>query len=224
MATEEPFHTDNTDLGDLESEQLYLEAANILQKLQLDKPVDEEWSLDDMEAHIEENLQDQFVQEALTQDIDLAQYSEQIQEKLQIHEKAFVQDFIGETNNIANLHIQISSCDKILESMDHMLRNFQNNLANISNEIRHLQQYSAELNIKKKNRELVRGQLSQVVDEMVVPQSMIQIIMDVPVTERQFLEQLHELSHKIKFVKEQSFHDAIACQDVQEVLEKLRIK
>jgi hypothetical protein len=48
--------------------------------------------------------------------------------------------------------------------------------------------------------------------------------MDAPVTERQFLEQLHELSHKIKFVKEQSFHDAIACQDVQEVLEKLRIK
>jgi len=48
--------------------------------------------------------------------------------------------------------------------------------------------------------------------------------MDVPVKERQFLEQLHELSHKIKFVKEQSFHDAIACQDVQEVLEKLRIK
>jgi hypothetical protein len=58
--------------------------------------------------------------------------------------------------------------------MDHMLKNFQNNLANISNEIRHLQQYSAELNIKKKNREVVREQLSQVVDEMVVPQSMIQ--------------------------------------------------
>jgi hypothetical protein len=58
--------------------------------------------------------------------------------------------------------------------MDHMLKNFQNNLANISNEIRHLQQYSAELNIKKKNRELVREQLTQVVDEMVVPQSMIQ--------------------------------------------------
>ena len=124
--------------------------------------------------------------------------------------------------------------------MDDTLRNFQKNLASISNEIRHLQHYSAELNIKKKNRELVRGQLSQVVDEMVVPQSMIQyasiarsisnftcrfrIIMDVPVTERQFLEQLHELSHKIKFVKEQSFHDAIACQDVQEVLDKLQIK
>ncbi|CAF4948418.1 unnamed protein product, partial [Rotaria sp. Silwood1] len=85
MTTEEPFHTEHTDLGDLESEQLYLEAANILQKLQLDKPVDEEWSLDDMEAHIEENLQDEFVQEALTQDIDLVQYSEQIQEKLKVH-------------------------------------------------------------------------------------------------------------------------------------------
>ncbi|CAF3629383.1 unnamed protein product, partial [Rotaria sp. Silwood2] len=49
---EGPFHTEHTDLGDLESEQLYLEAANILQKLQLDKPVDEEWSLDDMEGII----------------------------------------------------------------------------------------------------------------------------------------------------------------------------
>ncbi|CAF5212987.1 unnamed protein product, partial [Rotaria magnacalcarata] len=92
MATEEPFHIDHTDLGDLESEQLYLEAANILQKLQSDKPSDAEWSLDDMEANIEENLQDEFVQEALTQDIDLAQYSEKIQDQLQIHEKAFVQD------------------------------------------------------------------------------------------------------------------------------------
>ena len=48
--------------------------------------------------------------------------------------------------------------------------------------------------------------------------------MDAPVTERQFLEQVHELSHKIKFAKEQSFHDAIACQDVQQVLERLRMK
>ena len=43
-------------------------------------------------------------------------------------------------------------------------------------------------------------------------------------TEREFLEQLHELNHKINFVKEQSFRDAKSCLDVRDILEKLKIK
>ena len=43
-------------------------------------------------------------------------------------------------------------------------------------------------------------------------------------TEREFLEQLHELNHKINFVKEQSFQDARSCLDVRDTLEKLKIK
>lgn len=49
-------------------------------------------------------------------------------------------------------------------------------------------------------------------------------ILDTPVTEREFLEQLHELNHKINFVKEQSFKDARSCHDVKDILEKLKIK
>lgn len=49
-------------------------------------------------------------------------------------------------------------------------------------------------------------------------------ILDTPVTEREFLEQLHELNHKINFVKEQSFRDARSCLDVKDILEKLKIK
>ena len=49
-------------------------------------------------------------------------------------------------------------------------------------------------------------------------------ILDTPVTEREFLEQLHELNHKINFVKEQSFRDAHSCLDVKDILEKLKIK
>lgn len=40
-------------------------------------------------------------------------------------------------------------------------------------------------------------------------------ILDIPVTERQFLEQLHELNHKINFVKEQAFHDSKSALDVK---------
>ena len=49
-------------------------------------------------------------------------------------------------------------------------------------------------------------------------------ILDTTVTEREFLEQLHELNHKINFVKEQSFRDAKSCLDVRDILEKLKIK
>ena len=43
-------------------------------------------------------------------------------------------------------------------------------------------------------------------------------------TEREFVEQLHELNHKINFVKEQSFKEAKSCTDVKDILEKLKIK
>ena len=49
-------------------------------------------------------------------------------------------------------------------------------------------------------------------------------ILETPVTEREFVEQLHELNHKINFVKEQSFKDAKSCSDVKDILEKLKIK
>ena len=49
-------------------------------------------------------------------------------------------------------------------------------------------------------------------------------VLETPVTERQFVEQLHELNHKISFVKEQSFKDARSCLDVKDVLDKLKIK
>lgn len=45
-----------------------------------------------------------------------------------------------------------------------------------------------------------------------------------PVTEKEFLEDLQTLDHKIAFVKEQSFKDAHCVQDVKDVLEKLKIK
>ena len=50
------------------------------------------------------------------------------------------------------------------------------------------------------------------------------VICDVPASEQQFVEQLHELDHKINFLKEQSFRDALSVNDVRDVLDKLKIK
>lgn len=49
-------------------------------------------------------------------------------------------------------------------------------------------------------------------------------ILEAPVTEPEFLEQLQELNGKIDSVKEQAFRETVACADVQHILEKLKIK
>jgi hypothetical protein len=54
-----------------------------------------------------------------------------------------------------------------------MLNEFQTNLCSISTEIQSLQQQSVSMNMKLKNRQAVRGELSQFIDEMVVPDIMI---------------------------------------------------
>ncbi len=57
--------------------------------------------------------------------------------------------------------------------MEEMLAKFQADLGSISSEIQSLQEQSLEMNLKLQNRQAVRGELSQFVDDMVIPQLMI---------------------------------------------------
>ncbi|NXJ58727.1 VPS52 protein, partial [Spizaetus tyrannus] len=180
--------------------------------------------------------------------VDLQQYSKQVELELQEVERASIHDYIKESENIASLHNQITACDAILERMEQMLSAFQCDLSSISSEIRTLQEQSVAMNLRLKNRRAVRQQLGQLLDELVVPAAMIRwdpgdergllsppwpcvtflsprsTILEAPVTEPEFLEQLQELNGKINSVKEQAFRETVACADVQHVLEKLKIK
>ncbi|XP_075909311.1 vacuolar protein sorting-associated protein 52 homolog [Petromyzon marinus] len=108
--------------------------------------------------------------------------------------------------------------------MEEMLSSFQTDLSSISSEIQTLQEQSVAMNVKLRNRQAVRGELSQLVDELVVPDTMITAILELPVTERDFLEQLQELNNKINYAKEQAFRETLACQDTHDVLAKLKAK
>uniref|UniRef100_A0A8C7Q9C1 Vacuolar protein sorting-associated protein 52 homolog n=1 Tax=Oncorhynchus mykiss TaxID=8022 RepID=A0A8C7Q9C1_ONCMY len=108
--------------------------------------------------------------------------------------------------------------------MEGMLSGFQSDLSSISSEIQTLQQQSVSMNMRLKNRQAVRSHLSQLVDELVVPGAMIQVILESPVTEQEFLEQLHELNNKINFAKELSFRETLACSDIQDIVDRLKIK
>lgn len=191
---------------------------------ELDLTSQDEFILDEVDVHIQENLEDELVKEALEKGVDLRQYSRQIEGDLHEVENASILDYIKESENIASLHNQIASCDTILASMEKMLTSFQEDLGSISSEIQTLQEQSLSMNIKLKNRQAIKGELSQFVGEIAIPPSMVSHICDTPVTEQAFIEQLHELHHKIDFVKEQSFKGALSVNDVGDELEKLKSK
>ena len=58
-----------------------------------------------------------------------------------------------------------------------MLNGFQTDLSSISCEIQTLQQQSVAMSQRLKNRQAVRGELSQFVDEMVIPDVMITLVL-----------------------------------------------
>uniref|UniRef100_A0A672K762 Vacuolar protein sorting-associated protein 52 homolog n=1 Tax=Sinocyclocheilus grahami TaxID=75366 RepID=A0A672K762_SINGR len=154
----------------------------------------DEFILDEVDIHIQANLEDDLVKEALKTGVDLRQYSKQVETELQRIEQASIKDYIKESQNIASLHNQITACDSILEVSAFSLCEF--NLCAILEYL--------------KNCVCVCVCFS--------------VILDSPVTEQEFLEQLHELNSKINYAKELSFRETLACSDIQDIVDRLKIK
>ncbi|TDG46298.1 hypothetical protein AWZ03_007269 [Drosophila navojoa] len=177
-----------------------------------------------MDALKEASLDNDEVREILKNTTDLRQYSRQIEKEFKDVENKSIEDYIAESQNIANLHNQINDCDEVLERMENMLMSFQSVLNNISTEITQLQRKSVSMSLQLTNRQSVKAQLSQFIGDMAVSEEMINIIMDTPVTEREFSTQLNVLNHKLSLVKELSFKESKSTSDVSDVLHKLRLK
>ncbi|XP_068929523.1 vacuolar protein sorting-associated protein 52 homolog [Petaurus breviceps papuanus] len=184
----------------------------------------DEFILDEVDVHIQANLEDDLVKEALKTGVDLRHYSKQVELELQQIEQKSIRDYIQESENIASLHNQITACDAVLERMEQMLGAFQSDLSSISSEIRTLQEQSGAMNVRLRNRQAVRGRLGELVDGLVVPSALVTAILEAPVTDPRFLEQLQELDAKAAAVREQEARGTAACADVRGVLDRLRVK
>lgn len=213
--------------SDMEEEEGPLGAGSGLQEpLQLGELdiTSDEFILDEVDVHIQANLEDELVKEALKTGVDLRHYSKQVELELQQIEQKSIRDYIQESENIASLHNQITACDAVLERMEQMLGAFQSDLSSISCEIRTLQEQSGAMNIRLRNRQAVRGKLGELVDGLVVPSALVTAILEAPVTEPRFLEQLQELDAKAAAVREQEARGTAACADVRGMLDRLRVK
>ncbi|VDK67799.1 unnamed protein product [Litomosoides sigmodontis] len=167
-------------------------------------------------------LDDVSIRKAFESGTDLRQYSKELQKQLQSAHLLAVKDCIDQAEKLSELHEEITACDDAFAQLEGMLRNFQSELGLISSDMKRLQQQSVDISQQLQNRQKIRGELSQFVDDMVVSQNMIQVIIERDVGERAFLEQLHELQHKLQFLKTQEFRDAKATSDVHDAMAKIR--
>nr|CDS23076.1 vacuolar protein sorting associated protein 52 [Echinococcus granulosus] len=108
--------------------------------------------------------------------------------------------------------------------METILADFHRDLGNISSDIQDLQIRSMNMHQRLQNRQAVRGELSQFLSDMVIPDALIQHILLTPVTEQEFIENLHELDHKLKMIADQGVSEYPACQDIGSLLKKLKTK
>ena len=116
---------------------------------------------------------------------------------------------------------QIRQCDGVLDGMESMLRGFQGDLANISAQIKFLQDESLSMNVKLRNRKAAETQLSGFIDNLVVPPQLVSSISEGEVNEA-YLEYVLELNKKVAFAKQESTAMTSAASDIAPELEKLR--
>ncbi|KAL3123811.1 hypothetical protein niasHT_010024 [Heterodera trifolii] len=170
------------------------------------------------------DLEDEVMRQKLGNQQDIRDYLTEIEGELKRAEELTIDDCIGQADRIAELAGEIDECDGALENIERMLATFLDELGTISADMQHLKQQSIEINHQLHNRQRVRAELSQFVDDMVVPHTMIKTIIEREVNSCEFLEQLHELQHKLQFIKTQQFKDAKSVGDVHDVVENLKYK
>ncbi|CAG8554883.1 10316_t:CDS:10 [Cetraspora pellucida] len=176
---------------------------------------DWEISFDEVDDHISEFQEDEFVREAFAKGMDLREYARNIEKELSVIEREHEIDYINQAKNFIELHNQIQSCDQTLATMENMLSVFQMDLGNISTEIQTLQDKSISMNIKLKNRTAVEKKLSAVLEGTVIPPSMIKVITEDDVDEA-WLAYLMELNKKMTYVKDGQTNNVKAIRDATE--------
>ncbi|KDO26347.1 hypothetical protein SPRG_08421 [Saprolegnia parasitica CBS 223.65] len=197
-----------------------------------DEDVLEDIDFDELDDHLEQFQQDDFIKEALAKGVDLRQYAMQIDRELRDVEMESITQYVAKSADIVDLYNQVQSCDDILARMQEMLLGFQADLGGISDEIRHLQNESIGMNIKLKNRREAEERLRVFLDQVYIPPTLIEGIDDGEVNDG-FISYLMILNSKLTYAK-QAEADASslgivpgttpAVKQVESDLEKLKLR
>ncbi|XXQ30056.1 Vacuolar protein sorting-associated protein [Plasmodiophora brassicae] len=159
-----------------------------------------EIDLTGVEDDLNKLQEDEHVRKALDEGVDLRAYSNAIEAQLREAEDDAIQQFIQNSDCVADLFFEIQTCDAILGSMETMLKGFQESLGGISADIKTLQTKSLSMNVKLKNRREAEKKLSQYIQAVVVSPTLVKAIVEGPIDER-YVNHLVQLNAKIEYVR-----------------------
>lgn len=77
---------------------------------------------------------------------------------------------------MAQLHSQFVQCDNALGRLEDLLNTFRAQLGGLSSDILQLQHQSGQLGLRLANRQSARSLTGQIIDDLVVPESLIRSI------------------------------------------------
>eukprot|EP00735_Rhodelphis_limneticus_P006766 TRINITY_DN19201_c0_g1::TRINITY_DN19201_c0_g1_i1::g.2358::m.2358 TRINITY_DN19201_c0_g1::TRINITY_DN19201_c0_g1_i1::g.2358 ORF type:complete len:679 (+),score=218.02,sp/Q94KD3/VP52A_ARATH/39.65/3e-169,Vps52/PF04129.7/3.4e-134,Sec3_C/PF09763.4/2.2e-06,Sec3_C/PF09763.4/0.0073,COG5/PF10392.4/0.0014,COG5/PF10392.4/7e+03,COG5/PF10392.4/15,COG2/PF06148.6/0.0039,COG2/PF06148.6/1.1e+04,COG2/PF06148.6/1.4e+03,Baculo_PEP_C/PF04513.7/4.3,Baculo_PEP_C/PF04513.7/8.2,DUF148/PF02520.12/4.7e+03,DUF148/PF02520.12/ len=185
--------------------------------------IGEDLDVDEFQKQLSIFEHNELIQAALTRDLDLRDYTKQIETDLREVEKDSIHDYMRESDNLTALHEDIRSCDDILAKLETMLSGFQESLGNISSEIKYLQEESMSMNMKLKNRRLAEHELSTFTERAVLPEDLLRGIEQHEVSES-FLDYLVELNKKIAFTNEKGTRNTAAHALMEQSVSALKNK
>eukprot|EP00127_Corallochytrium_limacisporum_P003920 Clim_evm5s155 gene=Clim_evmTU5s155 len=188
----------------------------------LDLTVQDFSNFDEVEEHIQQNLEDNFLKQALDEGKDLRKYASDIAKELHEKEEKSIQTYLKKADATARLHNDIHDCDSILEKIEDILAGFQNELGSISAEIQTLQDRSTEISLKLKNRKAIEGTIDGMVEQLVIPPNVIEDICNSDIGP-DFIESLQEIDRKWKQIQAPDLRNITAANDVRTEIEKLRM-
>lgn len=130
---------------------------------------------------------------------------------------------IDERERYSDLHQAIENCDKVLNSVESYLTNFQHELGAVSSEIESLQTKSTQLNAKLENRRKVEKELGPAVEEISISPITVRTISEGPVDEN-WIRALNELQCRSAIIAKTDSGSVKAIEDVKPLLDDLITK
>ncbi|EPZ31425.1 Actin-binding, cofilin/tropomyosin type domain-containing protein [Rozella allomycis CSF55] len=180
-------------------------------------------SAENIGDRLSEFYEDSRIKSAIANGVDLRDYAKEIDKELQNIEKSHLKDYIDQSETLKKLDQEVKACDRVLETMEALLLQFQLNIKNMSSDIQRLHNESNKLNVKLRNRKEVQIKLQGLLKELVIPAEMIKCIFQGEI-DSEFHRALNALSGHLLYLKKDEYVELKAVIDITPEFEKLKIK
>ena len=183
----------------------------------------EDINFDEMETDLAKFASEPSVRSVLEVGVDLQNYSSSISEELKETQQNSIKDYLQQVSHVQELGKEIDSCDKTLETMENLLKDFQESLKQMSTDINTLQTKSQEITKKLNNRKEYEQYLGDFTRNLAITREFVNEVCNTEVG-LQYLTTIQSLEEKIKYCRRKEVRDTNAAQEAYINLEKLKVK